>query len=74
MANRRNSMTRQVKSRITGLAIRAILSIISAIPGSSPVTAAMNEPLRTEAGLMSGASAQDPTITAYQGIPPWEDV
>jgi hypothetical protein len=46
MANRRNSMRLQVKSHITRLAIRAILSVI---PGSNPVTAAMNEPVRTEA-------------------------
>ena len=63
MANGTNSMRLQVKSRITRLAIRAILSIISAISGSSPVTAAMKEPVRTEAGLVSEAPARDPSIT-----------
>jgi hypothetical protein len=59
-------MRLRVKSHITRLAIRAILSVI---PGSSPVTAAMNEPVRTEAGLVSEAPAQDPSITVYKGIP-----
>jgi hypothetical protein len=65
MANGRNSMGLQVKSRITRLAIRAILSLI---PGSSPVTAATNEPVRIEAGLVSGAPDQDPSIMVYKGI------
>jgi hypothetical protein len=45
-------MRPQVKLHITRLAIRAILSVIS---GSSPVTAATNEPVRSEAGPVSGA-------------------
>jgi hypothetical protein len=59
-------MTLQVNSHITRLAIRVILSMIT---GSSPVTAAMNEPVRTEAGLVSGVPAQDPSIAVYKGIP-----
>jgi hypothetical protein len=45
-------MRLQAKLHLTRLAIRALLSVIF---GTSPVTAAMNEPVRTEVGLVSGA-------------------
>jgi hypothetical protein len=59
-------MRLQVKSHLARLAIRAILSVI---PGSSPVAAAMNEPVRIEAGLVSGASVQNPSITVCGSYP-----
>jgi hypothetical protein len=54
----------QVKPRIIALTVRVMLPIIS-MSGSSPQTAAMNKAVRTEAGLVSSAQAQDASITAY---------
>src|SRR6202035_3621422 len=54
----------QVKPRIIALTVRVMLPILS-MSGSGPQTAAMNEAVRTEAGLVSAALAQDAAITAY---------
>ena len=54
----------QVKPRIMALVIRGILPIIS-MSGSSPERAAMNQTMRTEAGLVSGAPAQNPFIKVH---------
>lgn len=50
------------------LAIQASAGIILALSGSSPLLAAMNQPVRTEAGLVQGAPAADPAITVFKGI------
>jgi hypothetical protein len=54
----------QVKPRIMALVIRGILPIIS-MSGSSPERAAMNQTMQTEAGLVSGAPAQNPFIKVH---------
>jgi para-nitrobenzyl esterase len=40
-----------------------------AVSQSMAAFAASTDPVRTEAGLVSGVSGRDPTITAYRGIP-----
>jgi len=51
------------------LAVRlAILAITSLVLDSSAVMAAMHGPVRTQAGLVSGVPARDPSITVYKGI------
>jgi para-nitrobenzyl esterase len=49
--------------------IYVILAMISVMLGLSPLMAAMKDPVRTEAGLLSGTPARDPTITVYKGVP-----
>ena len=49
-------------------AIRALAGLLVAVSGSGPGLAAMNQPVRTEAGLVQGAPATDPAITVFKGI------
>jgi hypothetical protein len=62
------------KPRIIALTVRVMLPILS-MSGSSPQTTAMNKAVRTEAGLVSSAPAQEASITAFRGFngkgPPW---
>jgi para-nitrobenzyl esterase len=53
---------------ITRTITRMLLLIASVIPGSHPLMAAINEPLRTETGLLSGVPGRDPSITVYKGV------
>jgi para-nitrobenzyl esterase len=46
----------------------AFWGVITAVLGSSPVMAALGQPVRTEAGLVQGIPATDPAITVYKGI------
>ena len=50
------------------LAIQASAGIVLALAGSSPLLAAMNQPVRIEAGLVQGAPAADPAVTVFKGI------
>jgi para-nitrobenzyl esterase len=47
----------------------AVLSMIFALAGVSPLMAATNAPVRTEAGLVSGVPGRDPSVTVYKGVP-----
>jgi para-nitrobenzyl esterase len=49
--------------------IRAILAMASVALDSTPVMAALNEPVRTDAGLVSGQTVRGSSITVYRGIP-----
>ena len=55
----------QVKPRIIALTVRVMLPILS-ISRSSPQTATTNKAVRTEAGLVSPALAQEASIPAYR--------
>ena len=46
----------------------AFWGVITAVLGSSPVMAALGQPVRTEAGLVQGIPATNPAITVYKGI------
>ena len=50
------------------LVIRALAGVLVTLSGSSSLLAAMNQPVRTEAGLVQGTPATDPTITVFKGI------
>jgi len=43
--------------------------VVLAVVSARSVTAAMSEPVRTEAGLLSGIPGRDPSIRVYRGIP-----
>jgi para-nitrobenzyl esterase len=60
-----------VTNRVVALGpvIRAILAMASVALESTPVMAALNEPVRTDAGLVSGQTVRDSSITVYKGIP-----
>jgi para-nitrobenzyl esterase len=60
-----------VTNRVVGLGpvIRAILAMASVSLNSTPVMAALSEPVRTDAGLVSGLTVRDSSITVYKGIP-----
>ena len=52
-------------ARALGLA--AVLIIANGYVAQS--SAAINEPIRTQSGLLTGVPARDPAITVYKGIP-----
>ena len=52
-----------------GSSVRVVLSVIFSVAGVSPLMAAMNGPVRTESGLVSGVPGRDPSITVYNGVP-----
>ena len=41
----------------------------AAVVCAGSLSAALNEPVKTEAGLLSGVPGRDPAITAYKGVP-----
>lgn len=62
-------MRPQVRSPISGPVVHVILPMIAVMLGPGPLKAAIKEPVRTEAGLVSGVPARDPSVTVYKGIP-----
>jgi para-nitrobenzyl esterase len=52
-----------------GSVVRAVLSMVFLLAGLGPLMAAINEPVRTEAGLVSGVPGRDPSVTVYRGVP-----
>ena len=48
--------------------MRTLACGLVALSGCCPLMAAMNQPARTEAGLVQGTAAADPTITVFKGI------
>jgi para-nitrobenzyl esterase len=47
----------------------ATIMMIAALGVAAPSIAAINEPVNTEAGLVSGVPADDPAVTMFKGIP-----
>jgi carboxylesterase type B len=62
-------MKYQVNRQITRLTICGILSILLGVLGSGALMAAMNQPVRTQSGLLSGVPGRSPSVTVYKGVP-----
>jgi para-nitrobenzyl esterase len=59
-----------IRSRVVGgLVVYALLAMAAVALGSSPLVAATTEPVRTQAGSLTGAPARDPSVTVYRGVP-----
>jgi para-nitrobenzyl esterase len=50
-----------------------MLTLAAALPATlatlMPLTAALNEPVRVEGGLLAGVPGSDPAVTAFKGVP-----
>jgi len=51
------------------LVLRTLFATTAMTLGSTQVMAGLSEPVRTEAGLVQGIPARDPSVTVYKGIP-----
>jgi para-nitrobenzyl esterase len=62
-------MRPQASPAMPRFAVRAVLSMAWLLAVLSPLMAATIEPVRTEAGLVSGVPGRDPSVTVYKGVP-----